>query len=272
VVSGHARRMIDITRGQLTGSAADIYEQIFVPAIFAQWPPVLLDTADVTPGHRILDVGCGTGVLATAAMKRVGPDGWVVGLDPNKPMLTVASRRLEPVEWRSAAAETIPYPDGSFDRVVSQFALMYFANRARGLAEMARVTAPGGRVAIATWAAVADSPGYAALVDVVARTVGEDAADAIREPFCLSDPAAVGSLVAASFADVEVHRHHGVARFDSIESMVRAEIRGWTLSDTIDDEQYERMLAAACADLAFLTDAAGRVEFAMPALVATGRR
>jgi ubiquinone/menaquinone biosynthesis C-methylase UbiE len=124
--------MIDITRGQLTGSAADIYEQIFVPAIFAQWPPVLLDTADVTPGHRILDVGCGTGVLATAAMKRVGPDGWVVGLDPNKPMLTVASRRLEPVEWRSAAAETIPYPDGSFDRVVSQFALMYFANRARG--------------------------------------------------------------------------------------------------------------------------------------------
>jgi hypothetical protein len=105
-----------------------------------------------------------------------------------------------------------------------------------------------------------------------ARTVGEDAADAIREPFCLSDPVAVGALVAASFADVEVHRHQGVARFDSIESMVRAEIRGWTLSDTIDDEQYERMLAAACADLAFLTDAAGRVEFAMPALVATGRR
>jgi hypothetical protein len=97
--------------------------------------------------------------------------------------------------------------------------------------------APGRRVAIATWAAVADSPGYAALVDVVARTVGEEAADAIREPFCLSDPAAVGGLVAASFADVEVHRHHGVAHFDSIESMVRAEIRGWTLSDTIDGQR-----------------------------------
>ena len=264
--------MTDTMRGQLTGSAADIYEQIFVPAIFAQWPPVLLDAADVTPGHGILDVGCGTGVLAAAAMERVGPDGRVVGLDPNKPMLTVASRRPEPVEWRSGTAEAIPYPDGSFDRVVSQFALMYFANRARGLAEMARVTAPGGRVAIATWAAVTDSPGYAALVDVLARTVGEEAADAIREPFCLSDPAAVGGLVATSFADVEVHRHDGVARFDSIETMVRAEIRGWTLSDTIDDDQYERVLAAARADLAFLTDAAGRVEFAMPALVATGRR
>ena len=133
------------------------------------------------------------------------------------------------------------------------------------------LTRGGGRVAIATWAAVADSPGYAALVDIVAQTVGEDAADAIREPFCLSDPAEVGALVAASFADAEVHRHPGVARFDSIESMVHAEIRGWTLSDTIDNEQYERMLAAARADLAFVTDAAGRVEFAMPALVATGR-
>jgi SAM-dependent methyltransferase len=269
---GHAHCMTDSTRGQLTGSAADIYEQIFVPAIFAQWPPVLLDAAGVAPGHEILDVGCGTGVLATAAMKRVGPNGRVVGLDPNRPMLTIASRRPEPVEWRSAAAEAIPYPDGSFDRVLSQFALMYFANPAKGLAEMGRVTAPGGRVAIATWAAVADSPGYAALVDVVARTVGEEAADGIREPFCLSDPAALGGLIAASFTDVEVHRRHGAARFDSIESMMRAEIRGWTLSDAIDDEQYERMLAVARADLAFLTDATGRVAFAMPALVATGRR
>ena len=245
---------------------------MFVPAIFAQWPPVLLDAADVAAGHEVLDVGCGTGVLAAAATERVGPEGRVVGLDPNEPMLTVAGRRPEPVEWRSAAAEAIPYTDGAFDRVVSQFALMYFADRAGGLAEMARVTAPGGRMAVATWAGVADCPGYAALVDVVARTVGEDAADAIREPFCLGDPDEMGTLLAASLADVEVRRCVGVAHFDSIESMVRAEIRGWTLSDTIDDEQYGRLLAGARADLAFLANAGGGIEFAMPALVATGRR
>lgn len=264
--------MTDITRGQLTGSAADIYEQLFVPAIFEQWSPVLLDAADVLPGQAVLDVGCGTGILAAAATERVRAGGRVVGIDPNQPMLTVARRRSEPVVWRSAAAEEIPYPDGAFDRVLSQFALMYFADRASGLAEMARVIAPGGRVAIATWAGLADSPGYAALVDVVARTVGSDAADAIREPFCLGDPVEVGALVSASFADVEVHRHRGVARFDSIDSMVHAEIRGWTLADTIDDDQYEQLLTAARTDLAVLTDAAGRVEFAMPALIATGRR
>jgi SAM-dependent methyltransferase len=196
----------------------------------------------------------------------------VVGLDPNEPMLTVARRRPGPGRWRTAAAEAIPYDDGAFDRVVSQFALMYFTDRRRGLAEMARVTAPGGRVAIATWAGLAQSPGYAALADVVARTVGEQAADAIREPFCLGDAAALAALLADSFTDVEVRREHGTARFDSVESMVRAELRGWTLADTIDDEQYGHLLTAAGADLASLTDAAGQVAFAMPALVATGHR
>jgi ubiquinone/menaquinone biosynthesis C-methylase UbiE len=262
----------DAVRGQLTGDAADVYEQLFVPAIFAQWPPVLLDAAGVVPGDRVLDVGCGTGVLAVAARRRVGAAGRVVGVDPNESMLTVARRHADPVEWWSASAEAMPFADGVFDRVVSQFALMYFADRAAGLAEMARVAAPGGRVALATWAAAEESPGYAALIDVVERTLGGDAADALRAPFCLGNPAALRTLVSASFSEVEVHQHSGAARFASIESMVHTEIRGWTLAATIDEEQYAQLLSAARRDLAPLVDAAGRLEFAMPALVATGRR
>jgi SAM-dependent methyltransferase len=262
----------DAARGQLTGTAADVYEQMFVPAIFAQWPPVLLDTAGVVPGDRVLDVGCGTGVLAAAARRRVGAGGRVVGVDPNEPMLTVARRRSEPVEWWSASAEAIPFADNTFDRVVSQFALMYFTDPAQGLSEMARVTSPSGRVAIATWAAAEESPGYAALIDVAGRTLGEEAADALRAPFCLGEAATLGALVAASFADVEVRQHHGVARFHSIESMVHTEIRGWTLAATIDDGQYDQLLATARYDLAPFVGPAGRVEFAMPALIATGRR
>jgi ubiquinone/menaquinone biosynthesis C-methylase UbiE len=100
--------MTDTMRGQLTGSAADIYEQIFVPAIFAQWPPVLLDAAEVAPGHRVLDVGCGTGIVAAAATERVGADGWVVGLDPNESMLTVARRRALRVACSLRPAPTWP--------------------------------------------------------------------------------------------------------------------------------------------------------------------
>jgi SAM-dependent methyltransferase len=262
----------DAARGQLTGTAADVYEQLFVPAIFAQWPPVLLDAAGVQTGERVLDVGCGTGVLAAAARRRVGAAGRVVGLDPNEPMLTVARRRSEPIEWWSASAEAMPFADGVFDRVVSQFALMYFADRAAGLAEMARVTAPGGRVAISTWAAADESPGYAVLIQVVERTLGGDAADALRAPFGLGDAAVLRALVADSFTGVAVHQHPGIARFASIESMVHTEIRGWTLAATIDDEQYGQLLAAARRELAPLVDAdaAGGIRFAMPALVATG--
>jgi SAM-dependent methyltransferase len=262
----------DAARGQLTSTAADVYEQLFVPAIFAQWPPVLLDAAGVQPGDRVLDVGCGTGVLAAAARRRVGAAGRVAGVDPNEPMLAVARRRSEPIEWWSASAEAMPFADGAFDRVVSQFALMFFADRAAGLAEMARVTAPGGRVAIATWAAAEESPGYAALIQVVERTLGRDAADGVRAPFGLGDAAVLRALVADSFTGVEVQQYSGVARFASIDSMVHTEIRGWTLAAAIDDEQYDQLLAAARRALAPLVDdATGGVQFAMPALVATGR-
>lgn len=264
--------MTSAIRGQLSGSAAEVYEQLFVPAIFGRWPAVLLDAAEVGAGDRVIDVGCGTGVLAVAAHRRVGPGGRVVGLDPNEPMLGVARRRPEPVEWHRAPAEELPYEDGAFDRVVSQFALMYFADRARGLAECARVTAPGGRVAIATWARLEESPGYAALVDAAGRTVGAEAVTALSAPFSLSDPSTLQALVGAAYADAEVRLQPGVAVFESVESMVHAEMHGWTLAGAVDEEHHEALLDAARTELAPFTDSAGRVEFPMPALVATARR
>ena len=79
--------MSDTDRGQVSASAAEVYDAFFVPALFEQWTDVLLDVADVRPGHRVLDVGCGTGVLARAAHARVGAHGHVAGLDPNDGML-----------------------------------------------------------------------------------------------------------------------------------------------------------------------------------------
>ena len=67
--------------GQVSGSAADFYEQFFVPALFQNWTGPVLDSAKLTPGQRVLDVGCGTGVLAREALKRIRPNGCVAGLD-----------------------------------------------------------------------------------------------------------------------------------------------------------------------------------------------
>ena len=84
--------MSDTDRGQVSAAAAEVYDSFFVPALFEQWTDVVLEVADVRSGHRVLDVGCGTGVLARAAHARVGAGGHVAGLDPNDGMLAVARR------------------------------------------------------------------------------------------------------------------------------------------------------------------------------------
>ena len=108
--------MTDATRGQVAASAAEVYEEIFVPALFAPWADRVLDAAAVGAGDRVLDVGCGTGVLARAAARRVGAAGSVVGVDRNEGMLAVAGRASEPVTWRLATAESLPVEDASVER------------------------------------------------------------------------------------------------------------------------------------------------------------
>jgi len=113
-------------RWQVSTDAAEVYEACFVPAIFGAWAGRVADAAEVMTGNTVLDVGCGTGVLAREALRRVGPEGRVTGLDLNDGMLAVAARTEPNVAWRQGDATALPFEDASFDIVASQFALMYF--------------------------------------------------------------------------------------------------------------------------------------------------
>lgn len=258
----------DAGRGQVAATAAEVYAEFFVPALFRQWAEPMLDAAGVGPGDTVLDIGCGTGVLARAAAHRLGPGGDVVGLDCNPAMLAVAARSPEPVTWLRGTAEDLPFADGRFDRVLCQFALMFFDDRGRALREMARVLRPGGSMAVATWARVEESPGYASMVDLLRRVVGDEAAEALLVPFQLGTAEAVIDLMADAFPDVVVARHPGVARFASIRDWVHTDIRGWTLADMIDDATCDRLLAEALRVHARYAADDGRVSFAAPALIA----
>ncbi len=107
---------------QIPIEAAEFYETAFVPAFFAQWAPILCDEAGIGNGSRVLDVACGTGIVARTAADRVGPHGTVSGVDLNVAMLTVARRVRPDIDYRQGDAAALPFPDTSFDVVVSQMA------------------------------------------------------------------------------------------------------------------------------------------------------
>lgn len=258
--------------GQVIASAAEIYDAVFVPALFAQFAPILAEAAGIGPGARVLDVGCGTGVAALAAVGRAGSGGQVTGIDINPAMLAVARRKSATVRWIEAPAEALPFADESFDAVLCQFALMFLADRTAALREMRRVLRPGGRIALLVWDAVERTPGYRDLVALLGEIVGPAAAEALRAPFCLGDPAAItAELAAAGLAADEMRTVTGTARHPSLDAWIDTEIGGWTLAGTVDAATLARLKAAAHDRLARYVGPDGAIAFPAPAHLAIVR-
>ena len=244
--------------------AANAYEALFVPALFGQWATRVADVAQIQPGRRILDVACGTGVLAREAVSRTGSTGHVAGLDPSPGMLAVAKRLAPAVEWREGAAESLPFLDRSFDVVVSQFGLMFFTDRVRALREMLRVLTSGGSLVVAVWDSLDSMPAYAAEVALLERVAGRRAADALRAPFVLGDRHGLASLFQDAGADsVKVTTHQGKATFPGIRVMVEADLRGWLplMGVLLTEREIARILQEAQHVLGSCVTAEGRVTF-----------
>lgn len=265
--------MNDVSLGQVTRSAAEIYEEFFVPALFREWAPRVADAAGLAAGQTVLDVACGTGVLAREAARRVAPGGSVSGLDRNPDMLAVAGRAATGIDWRPGLAESLPFADRTFDAVVSQFGLMFFENRIGALKQMWRVLKPGGRLAVAVCGALDSAPGYADMVALLQRLFGERIANELRAPFVLGDPDTLRSLLTqAGIPQADIRMPEGMARFPSIESWVHTDVKGWTLGEMIDDAQYQMLLREAQRELGRYARPDGTVAFPFPAHIATATK
>ena len=223
---------------QVTGNAAETYERALVPAVFAPWAPHVVALADPQTGERVLDIACGTGLIARLAAERVGRTGNVTGLDLNPGMLSFAASITSPdpatsapITWREASATNMPLPDAAFDVVYCQLGLQFFPDRPAAMREMYRVLVPGGRLGLMVWQGIQYSPGFGALAAALARHVSTEAAGIMRAPFGLAEAEQLRALVAAEgFRDIAIQSVAGTVRFPSVLRFVQDYVRGSPLS------------------------------------------
>ncbi len=216
----------DLTRWQLDEHSAAAYEQYLVPTIFAPAAEGILEALAPLPGERLLDVACGTGVVARQAAPRVAPGGRVCGIDLNSAMLDVARAASGPeIDWQQADAAAMPLPNAAFDVVVCQAALMFMPDPAVALAEMRRVVAPGGRLGLSVFRDGRFNPLYATFADLLERHAGADAGAMMRSPFAAWGVADLRAMLAdAGLRDVQVRIVCGGERYPSAAEMLRREV------------------------------------------------
>ncbi|HEY6710079.1 MAG TPA: methyltransferase domain-containing protein [Actinomycetota bacterium] len=256
---------------QLSVEAAEAYEARFVPALFAEWAPHLVEAAGVAHGQAVLDVACGTGVVARAAADRMGGHGRVAGADLNEGMLAVAGRLRPDIEWHRADAADLPFAEGSFDAVLCQSALMFFPDRVRALREMARVATAGGTVAVQVWDRLEAQEGYGAMYGAFTRHLGPEAAELGRAYWALGDLDLLGSLFQAAGLTVTGTRTRvGTARFGSAAEAVATEIEATPLAARVDPGTHRRILDAGVEAMARFVVDGGRVELPIRGHLVTG--
>jgi SAM-dependent methyltransferase len=227
---------------QIPLAAAERYESAFVPNLFAQWAPILCEAGGVAPGRSVLDVACGTGIVARTAAELMATADGIVGLDLNEAMLTVARRISPDIEWRQGDAEALPFADASFDAVLCQMALMFMPDRAAAIAEMARVVRDDGTVAIIVPGALDRQPAFEPFVELAARLIGPDAVSLLTSYFvCGELDELAAHLVAAGLDVTESRAVTGTYAAPSVDAAVSTEVESTPLIERIDEATYGRL-------------------------------
>jgi ubiquinone/menaquinone biosynthesis C-methylase UbiE len=264
---------------QISGDAAELYERLLVPTMFGPWAADLVALAGLEAGARVLDVACGTGVVARQAAPWVGPSGRVVGLDLNARMLAVgrsaAAAEGRSIEWCESSALSMPFEDRSFDVVICQQGLQFFPDRLAGLREMQRVLVDGGRLVVSTWRSIEHRPEIGALAAALERHLGPGASATNRAPLSLGDAGELRALIAdARFREVVITPAEKLVRYESIDGYLDIRSRTTPPSDPLkqaDDQTYRAILSDLTDDLSRYVSEDGLI-LPMGTHVATARR
>jgi ubiquinone/menaquinone biosynthesis C-methylase UbiE len=189
----------------------EIYERVLVEPLFRPFAEELVTRVAPSRGDSVIDVACGTGIVARVARERLGPEARIVGVDVAPAMLAVARRVAPTIDWRQGNAVALPVSaDEQFTVATCHQGLQFMPDKAAALRDMRRVLAPRGRIAIATWASLEDLPEMRELNATVERHVGP----IVDSRHTLGDGTALKALIVdAGFSRVNVKSYAHDVRF-----------------------------------------------------------
>lgn len=194
--------------------AADGYDRLmgrYLPTL----APAFADAAGVDAGQEVLDVGCGPGGLTRELAGRVGADH-VSGIDPSEPFVVACRERVPGATVLVGTAESLPFDDDAFDAALSSLVVGFMSDPSAGVREMARVTRPGGGVALNFWD-VRRMPALGVFWTAAGRAIGATP----------NDRALVGAtegdlprlLTAAGLDDIDSGEIEAVAHYDDVDDL-----------------------------------------------------
>ena len=207
---------------------AEAYERFIAQNLFLPWSADLLKRAAPDKGSRVLDLACGSGIVARQVAPMLGRAGTLVGLDISQPMLDVAGSLMSEdgpsVEWRQGSGTEMPFEDGSFDLVVCQQGLQFFPDHQTGMNEIFRVLAPAGRVGLSVWRGLEHQPVMRAMDGAASKHIGPGA---FGPPFSLGDASRLAELAKNSgFQDIDIQQPELSIRVKDPDSFLPMMLQG----------------------------------------------
>jgi ubiquinone/menaquinone biosynthesis C-methylase UbiE len=249
--------------GMSQASFPEMYERWLVGPLFRPWAELTFEAVALAPGDRVLDIACGTGIVARVAKERRGQAEGVVGVDISPEMLAVARGVAPGIDWRQGNAGALPLrEDEQFDVVVCQQGLQFFPDRPAAAAQMRRALAKGGRLAVATWRSDDEIPFLRELRGVAERHLGA----IVDQRHSFADAAPLESLLReAGFHEVAARTIARPIRFADGAIFVRmnamALVGMSAAGKTMDDQERKRIVETIVSEsapvLRSYTDASG---------------
>jgi ubiquinone/menaquinone biosynthesis C-methylase UbiE len=229
-----------------------MYERWLVGPLFRPWAELTVAELGVSASDRVLDIACGTGIVARLAQQRLGDAAYIVGIDISPAMLEVARSAAPSIDWRQGSADALPLRDGEqFDVVICQQGLQFFPNKAAAVAQMRRALVRGGKLAVSVWRSDEEIPFFRELRRVAEANLGP----ITDQRYGYGDVSALEALLRdAGFRDVRSRKLSRTMRFDDGASFVRmnsmALVGMSAAGNSMNDAERHRILETIVTDSA----------------------